>query len=68
MENMNIPPKGKSTGRKPKYNLQDIEVGASKEFEATDKLRQAVTTYAKRTGKQFTCRKQGEIITVYRTK
>lgn len=66
MENNTIPPKGKSTGRTPIYNLQDIETGANKNYKASAHIRQAVTQYAKRTGKKFTCRKQGGQITVYR--
>lgn len=66
METMNIPPKGKSTGRKPIYNLQNIEAGGAAEYTSPG-IRQAVTQYAKRTGKKFTCRKRGNKITVYRT-
>jgi len=67
MEQMNIPPKGKSTGRKPIYNLQNIAIGSSATFNESTNIRQAVTQYAKRTGRKFTCRKQGKTITVYRT-
>mgnify|MGYP006888286988 CR=1 FL=1 len=66
MENINIPPKGKSTGRKPKYNLQNIEQGCNATFIADSNIRQAVAQYAKRTNKKFACRKQGESIVVYR--
>ena len=73
MEQMNIPPKGKSTGRKPKYNFQSIEVGGSQYYEDRA-ARAAAATYATHRNKhrtekekiKFVARVTGAGITVYR--
>lgn len=75
MENMNIPPKGKSTGRKPKYNFQSIAPGEHKYFEDRA-ARAAAATYATHRNKgkseedrmKFSARITGKGITIYRTK
>lgn len=57
MRNITIPPKGKSTGRKPKYNLADMKKGDKRYFTG-EHVRQCVSQYASRTQKEFACRKQ----------
>lgn len=66
---MNIPPKGKSTGRKPKYNFDKIAVGESAFYEDR-RARQAASTYSKhRNGEvKFITRNEDEGIRIYRTK
>jgi hypothetical protein len=72
MEEMNIPPKGKSTGRKPIYKLSDIEPGQNRLFKG-ENVRMAVSNYQRRMKEKgidilFTCRKEEKGIRVYRTK
>lgn len=63
---MNIPPKGKSTGRTPKYNFDRIEVGSSRYY-SDRRARQASCNYMKRNGGKFIARVTGKGITIYRT-
>lgn len=62
---MTIPPKGVSTGRKPKYMLSDLEIGGSRLF-TDEKVRQAATNYGRRSEKRFVCRKEAKGVRVYR--
>lgn len=65
-------PKGKSTGRKPKYMLSDIELGETKLFHGKQ-IRQCVSNYIRRQKEKgneiyFICRKEKNGIRVQRTK
>jgi len=67
-----IPPKGKSTGRPPKY-IFPTELGESKLFN-DEKVRQAATNYMRRynakngTKIMLVCRKEKKGIRVHRVK
>ena len=70
MENNSLPAKGKSTGRKPKYNFDTLNVNEYIVVKQSKKLSasQASRQYGTKHSKTFATRTVDKEVRIYRTK